>query len=322
MEQRLSDADAIAESHNEPGVMTEFFLRLVRTYTYYTPIKKGKYRAYLTALSFLKKRPHSMLIEVRDGRQFYVDLNTGMQETLFFVGEYERSITEIFSQLICEGDVCIDAGANFGWYTTLMSMRAGPMGEVHSFEPLPKVFAELGRNRSLADNAEKIFINDLALGDRESTVTLNLFSDQPTGHASLAPRDTELEQIFECRMTTLNSYLSARNIDRVDLVKADIEGAELLFLKGATRIFENEKKPIILMEMALESTKEFGYTPNDLITYISERGSYEFYRIDELNTRLIKIEGFAEGDIGANVFCIPTNAIAPIKETIRRYAGE
>jgi FkbM family methyltransferase len=318
MGQGLSDANAVTEGQNEPGVMTELFLRLIRLYTNHTPIKKGRYRTYLAALSLLKKRPHSLLTEVRDGRRFYVNLNTGMQETLFFVGEYERAITEIFSKLVNEGDVCVDAGANFGWYTTLMSMRAGPTGQVHSFEPLPNVFAELARNRTLAPFAEVISINNCALGDYDGTVTINLFADQPTGHASLA-RGARIGDAFECEMITLDSYYAKSDIVHVDIVKADIEGAEMLFLKGANKLFENKKKPIFLMEMALASTKEFGYKPNDLIVYIRERGDYLFYKVDELNSRLIEIDGFAENDIGANVFCIPVNTAEWVKETIDQY---
>ena len=78
-----------------------------------------------------------------------------------------------------------------------------------------------------------------------------------------------------------------------------------MFLRGAERLFAQKNKPIFLMEMALAQTGRFGYSPNDLIAFIAERGPYTVYRIDEVQRRLSVIEGFAPDDIGANVFCVP-----------------
>ncbi len=313
------DANSNDEGLEEPGPITELYLRLVRLYTYYTPVRKGKFRIYLGALSYLKTRPRRMLTRIRDGRRFYVDLTTGMQETLFFVGEYERAITEIVSGMINDGDTCIDVGANFGWYSTLMSMQAGASGEVHAFEPVPNTFAELRLNTGLAQHRERIFINNCALGDREGTVTLNLFAGQPTGHASMAAKSFHVAGSYECPMITLDTYMSEKGLERVDLVKVDIEGAELLFLKGARRLFEHDNKPILLMEMAYESTREFGYLPNDLVEHVRKQGEYSFYRVDESKTWLIKIDGFSPDDIGANVFCIPKNASERVKQVVGKY---
>ena len=59
------------------------------------------------------------------------------------------------------------------------------------------------------------------------------------------------------------------------------------------------------MEMALNQTKSFGYFPDDLIKFLSARADYRFFRIDEVNERLIEINGFDHDDVGANVLCVP-----------------
>src|SRR5258708_18740052 len=127
----------------------EIGLRLVRAYTYNTPIDKGKYRLFQIALK-LCKYPHNALnVVVKDGRKFTVDLTTGMQETLFFHGIYEKVITAISSELITEGDTCIDVGANFGWYTPFFARCVGPAGSAPAFEPVTMMVTQLQRNREV-----------------------------------------------------------------------------------------------------------------------------------------------------------------------------
>ena len=285
--------------------LEELWLRAVRLYTYNTPISKGKYRLYESALALCSDPPDSVRTQVKDRRQFWVNLTTGMQETVFFLGEFEKEITKIAASLVRKGDVCIDVGANFGWYTTLFFTRAGEEGSVHSFEPVPLTFRELKRNYELLGNPVNVFINNLALGDREGTVSINLFEDLPTGHASLSSQGRSDAVIFECRMVTLDSYLEKQAVGPVNFVKVDIEGAEMMFLNGAKCLFEQDVPPIFLMEMALQTTSNFDYVPNDLIEFIGSRREYDFYAVNEINGTLKSITGFPEGDIGANVFCIP-----------------
>lgn len=285
--------------------LEEAWLRAVRLYTYNTPISKGKYRLYETALKLCAEKPDSIRVEVKDGREFWVNLTTGMQETVFFLGEFEKEITRIVASLIKDGDVCFDVGANFGWYTTLLRNHAGSSGAVHSFEPVPATFRELKRNYKLLGSPINVFLNNLALGDKAGTVSINLFPDLPTGHASLSSQGRSDAISFECPMITLDSYLEENRVREVNFVKVDIEGAEMIFLHGAKRLFSQDIPPIFLMEMALEQTGNFGYVPDDLIKYIAAQASYDFYAVNEITGALKKIDGFSEGDIGANVFCIP-----------------
>lgn len=294
----------------------DLFLKVVRLYTFNTPIAKGKYRLYQAALSLVKNKPNSAFTRVKDGRKFEVDMTTGMQETLFFIGEYERAISAIAERLISKGNVCIDAGANFGWYTTLMSLKAGREGEVHSFEPVPTTFALLEKNRKLAFFPDRIFVNNLALGDREDKVSINVFGGQPTGHASLSAKDERSVESFDCKMTTLDVYLEENRVGNVAFVKVDIEGAELMFLQGAERLFAQSVPPVFLMEMALAQSKNFGYLPNDLIEFLRERHAYEFFKVDEVSGKLHPIDGFSPEDIGANVFCVSTNATERVQLVI------
>lgn len=295
----------------------EKFLQLVRFYTFNTPILKGRFRIYQTALRVCREGHRSMPVEFGDGRRFVANLTNGMQDTLYFVGEIERVLTDISRQLIDEGDVCIDGGANFGWYTSLMMAKCGAGGEVHAFEPTPGTFRELRRNYEFWGSPTNVFINNAALGDRNETVLLHVFEGMVNGYASLAGREDTNSMTLECPMIDLDRYLEDEDIRQVDFVKVDIEGAELMFLKGAARLFKQAAPPIILMEMATAQSANFGYHPNDLIEFIRSCAGYDFYAIDEYNGTARLIDRFAADDIGANVFCIPETASDKKKAVLR-----
>lgn len=297
----------------------ELLLRIFRLYTFNTLIAKGKHRAYLFIMKFCKDLPANLKVSTKDGRKLSVNLTTGMQTTVFFLGEYEKALTKIVVSLLEENNICLDVGANFGWYTTIFQKYCGKSGEVHSFEPVPATFQELERNFELMGKPTNIFINNLALGEKADELTINLFEGLSTGHASMSNQGREDAISFKCKVVTLNSYLEEKNVGDVNFVKVDIEGAEMMFLKGAENLFKQEVPPIFLMEMAMQQTKNFGYLPNDLIKYISERADYEFFRVEEINTKLIKIEGFEKDDIGANVFCIPRRYIEDCRKNLEIY---
>jgi hypothetical protein len=65
-----------------------------------------------------------------------------------------------------------------------------------------------------------------------------------------------------------------------------------------------------MMEMALNTSKGFGYLPGDLIEFIKSQADYKFFIINEFDGSLTEIAGFAAGDIGANVLCIPQARMA------------
>ncbi len=305
----MSEQKQASETSIDNGLRANIdkaFLRGLRFITFNSPIDRGRYRLFIEGKKIVRSLPDGLNAASRDGRQFSVDLSTGMQDTLYFIGEYERAITNVVERMIKERGckTFLDVGANFGWYTTLFAKYTGNDGFVHSFEPVPSIFDNLSRNYELLDSPGNVHINNFALGESEGELTINLFEGLSTGHASLSDQGRDDAIPFKCRMTTLDSYLDQNNVGNIDLVKVDIEGAELSFLKGASKLFAQERPPIILMEMALQQTKNFGYLPDDLVQFLKAKAPYRFYIINEVNEELTEKTGFAHNDIGANVLCI------------------
>ncbi len=280
--------------------------KLVRSYTFNTPIRKGGYRLADLSLKFGGKLPNEIVVKTQDGRELWVNPEDLGYRYLYFFGEYESAITNFISRAVIEGDVCLDLGANLGWYTTLLQGIVGPQGFVHAFEPVPATFDRLLRNIERNDRFQNVKANRLALGNRTGNVVMVLDADQPDGHAAVSVIDGQKgNSTVTADLLTLDLYLKEHESREISFLKADIEGSELPMLEGGSRLFEQAAAPIMEIEMALNTSLKFGYKPNDLLLFIKKRRSYEFYRIDEIHNSLIRFEEFKGNDIGANVLCIP-----------------
>lgn len=287
------------------GKLAENWLKFIRLYTFNSPLQKGKVRLYRFALGMVSEKPGYTPVATFDGRKINVSLASGISDHVYFLGEYEREISKLVLRIVKPGDVCFDVGANYGWYATMFTSLCGASGQVHAFEPLPDLYERLTENMALAGNPAYVTLNQMALGNEAKTVTIYTFPELTTGHNSLSSMDQENYESTDVTMITLDSYLAEKNLDRVDFLKIDIEGAELLFLQGAESLFKIERPPVLLMEMALNTSKGFGYVPNDLIEKIRSYADYKFFVISEWDGSLSEIDAFAPDDIGANVLCIP-----------------
>jgi len=295
-------------------------LKAVRLYTFNTPISKGKYRLMQVAMAMCRLVPKTVQAVMVDGRRIVLPISPGMAEAVYFLGEYERELSSVVTGLVEPGDVCLDVGANIGLHTTLLANLCGPEGFVHAFEPVPETFSQLAKNVALLDESSHVKLNNIALGDRTGEVTVHTFDELGLGFSSLSDQGIENTSAITCPLQTLDSYLGEQPKERkiINFVKLDIEGAEMMFFKGAATLFRQRVPPIILAEMAAKQTKNFDYLPNDIIEYITARAAYDFYAVDETTGVMKCIEGFAGSDIGANVFCIPTGHYISRVDRIRK----
>jgi FkbM family methyltransferase len=199
---------------------------------------------------------------------------------LFRRGSIEK---HLYLSIVQRGDVVIDIGANVGYFTTLFSDLAGNHGEVHAFEPVPSTFNLLTENIQRFPAHKNVYLNRVALGDKHQRTTI-LLPRGDHGQASLAEHsdgswkhaDDEIASI-EIEMMRLDQY--AEHLRRVDFVKCDVEGAELLVLRGAESTLRR-CRPKICLEIDNRWLQSFGWTTIDVLSYLREIGYSYFYEID------------------------------------------
>lgn len=211
----------------------------------------------------------SRTVRLRTGEWCCVDPFDDIGGEIAENGCYEPETVEVFLHLVGPGMTIVDAGANVGQYTLISSTLVGDSGRIFAFEPEPRNYARLLRNVRL--NAKRnVTVEKLALSDAAGELTFHLACARNSGAHSLAPTIHSDGATTTVRVTTLDEYAAAKNIDRVDLLKADVEGAELLLLRGAAKVLERDR-PTLVLEASTHA-RGFGYEPADLCNHIETLG--------------------------------------------------
>ncbi len=199
----------------------------------------------------------------------------------------------VFLNAVRKGDTVFDVGANRGIHTVLLSNLAGPTGAVHAFEPVPPTFAKLIENVSSKKRFDNIKLVNSAVGDSIGTITINM-PDGDDGQASMAKhdagswKDASKISTFSCAVTTLDAY-TASVPKPPDFIKCDVEGAELLTLRGGKEVL-GRHAPMLFLEICKEWTRNFGYAPIDVLKFIKPYGYDTFFVVDDGIRRVVNPE--------------------------------
>jgi FkbM family methyltransferase len=176
-----------------------------------------------------------------------------------------------------------DVGANRGDYLQLaLTELANRQTVIHAFEPSSVAFAELAKRFS-GKNA--IFLNNVALSDKPGQQTLHY--DKPGSElSSLYPRKLEHHGIQfsgceQIQVETLDHYCQTQKVERIDLLKLDVEGHELSVLKGAAQMFERSAIGMVSFE--------FGGCNVDSRTFV--RDFFDFFAIRHMKLARVTASG-------------------------------
>jgi FkbM family methyltransferase len=170
----------------------------------------------------------------------------------YWLGSYELEKIRLFESIVPEGAIVFDIGAHAGFYTLLASVLVGPRGRVFAFEPDHRNVWYLEEHLRLnaVSNARVI---QAAVTDSEGIAWLEEGPNTSTGH--LAPVGQ-----FQVKTVTLDGLVSTGQLPTPDYLKIDVEGAEMLVLKGAQNVLANERPTLFLAThggLAREACGEF-----------------------------------------------------------------
>ena len=179
---------------------------------------------------------------------------------------------------ITTGDTVFDVGAHIGRHTIHFSHLCGNNGTVYAFEPDRDNYGILQNNisRNKIINCETL---PIALSDKQNNTTLHLNPNSSEGHSIIAKghtwRSDKHEQIkVECQ--TLDAVCTTNDIEKIKLLKIDVEGAHFLVLHGATIMLSQRKVDLIICEAGSNTHHISGRTDKELLTQMVEYGYLPF----------------------------------------------
>ena len=226
---------------------------------------------------------------IRGGLRMQVDPRDPIGQAVYLYGCYDYPITRLIETLIAPGMVFFDVGANAGFESLVASTKCA---EVFAFEPLPSNLQRIRRNIEI-NGLKNVTVIEKAVGDREGSATLYVPESDNSGLASL--NQMAGAKAIDVPVITLDRFVRELGLKRVDVMKIDIEGAEVMAFEGAKELLSAAKAPDVI----------FGAHPgSDAAKWLESAGYtiYEFVLQREWEARnLFASKRKVEGEVGRQV---------------------
>jgi len=168
----------------------------------------------------------------------------------FFKGTYEKEQAAMFTKTIRRGDIVYDIGAHFGFYSLIASRAVGNQGRVYAFEPDPYNCNVL-RQHVLLNKITNVTLIPAAISHRCGKSKFTYGSGTGIGHLSEQGEEGDIE----VDTFSIDQLIREKVILPPNVIKIDVEGAEMSVLKGASHTI-NLHCPIIFVSIHEASRSE------------------------------------------------------------------
>jgi FkbM family methyltransferase len=215
-------------------------------------------------------------------------------------GRHEAFATELFKQSIQPGMTVLDIGAYLGEYALIAARAVGSGGKVYAFEPDPRNFEKLLQNIVVNGYTDIIIPIQKAVSDRAGSSSFFLQDADPSNNSLFQPPGVSKRVTAEC--VVLDDFFLEGN--GFDIVKVDIEGAELNALLGMKSILSNTNGKITMfVECNPSALNAAEKSAQDLILFLRDLG-FDIHLIDESNRRVASLNIDSNWSKYANLHCI------------------
>ncbi len=252
----------------------------------------------MTAWMRLTGEDPLQLVRIRDESFGYADMSDGFLRLIVIDGDFEKGFFSLADAFLGEGGVFLDVGANHGLLSFGLAGRHGDKIQFHLFEPNPKLISSIQKSLVLYPSM-RCTVNAAAVSDRVGVVSF-LIDHNQTGASHIA--DDAPNQVTSL---TLDDYLERAGIKRVELLKIDVEGHELVALRGAKHSLETQVIQAIYFEY-FEKWLMRVQPPHELLEFLQAL-DYEvcFCRPGDIRPRGGKTHTIRDGLPGHGVSLLP-----------------
>lgn len=277
--------------------------RFIETYAR-APYHPGKWRLVDTLLQLGRveadERGKPTLVP-RGGLQWTLDPECAVQRRLLYHGVLDIHDSASLLDRIGPGSVFFDVGSYFGYYALSAAARGAAS---FAFEPVPANFELLEKHVTLNPSLEVTAL-PLAVSDFEGEVTFNLPPAGNRGTGSMGVGVVGAGEQTAVNAVTIDSFVRERQLQRLDAMKIDVEGAELKVLAGGRQSIERFR-PTMLIEVNAPCLARFGESVQSLIDCLTGMN----YTVMRLHRRgLLPFENLEPGEDYTNVLSVPKETL-------------
>ncbi|MDZ4770924.1 MAG: FkbM family methyltransferase [Chloroflexota bacterium] len=230
-------------------------------------------------------------------------LTSLLESNLYFLGMdgKDRGEVVLLRRLTKPGMTCLDIGGNVGQIALLLAKRAAP-AHVHVFEPSSANHARLLDN--IARNRfNNITVTRAAVSNNTDPLTLHIPRTYNTGAVSLYPDASWTSDTEIVPTVRLDEYAAVHALTQVDLIKIDVEGAEMDVLEGADALLKAHR-PLVLMEATQTIVERAGRTLEEIFAFWMGR-DYRLYQVDRRGG-LHAVTRASDLGVDQNLCCVPS----------------
>jgi FkbM family methyltransferase len=195
-------------------------------------------------------------------------------------------------ELFVGGDI-LDIGANIGYtawvFAAALEVNAKEPGKVYAFEPDLASFATLGeiiRRKELGDSVE---IFNMAVGSADGSLDFWHNEAHSADHRVVTEQFKTSrplsEKITTVAVTSVDSFVAARNLQSISFIKIDVQGYELAVCEGMRKTIERFPTMCIAFEYAPDGMRELGFEPSKLLDFFRSAG-YKLHILTRASTTL------------------------------------
>ena len=253
------------------------------------PFKGWKYmRQFLKKLNLLDQLYTKKIFT---GAKLIVNPSDHIQYQIFWYGYYEKEAVCTWHSFVENDSIILDVGANFGLYSIVAGNKL-TTGKVYAFEPVPDLVQQFKRNIQL-NELTNIEIVPSAVSDISGSFQFYLSGKDNLGMSGFHPPDnfSGTQKIVDS--VILDEWAEDNQIAKLNLVKIDVEGAEINVLKGMKNLIK-KFKPVIFIEISSENLEKYGYTINDVYKLLIAMDYNPFEIL--FSNHLKKLSSFKEAD--------------------------
>jgi FkbM family methyltransferase len=205
-----------------------------------------------------------------NGISFITDISDTVGHVVYF-GIKDPGQDKLF-KMASPGMTVLDVGTNIGLTALTFAKIVGDTGKVFAFEPDPYNHGKAKINIGLND-LKALSLYNIGLAEKEGTASLFNVNKTNRGMLRILQEDSENKDLDKTviSLTTLDRFVKEHGIQKIDLIKIDVEGYEFNVLKGAGKTLL-EYKPLLFIELDDNNLREQGETPSELIAYLQSFG--------------------------------------------------